>query len=127
MEREGIYAARSAREIGADGEGKAGGSNAQKPPPGPESLLDMQSDNGNFQSSAGPESLLTEPARSPVPDSTLPARKPHPPAQISFPRSAERPDFDRNAALEERRDPTRQPDCDDGSRLRGRDEPRRQP
>jgi len=30
MDREGIYTARSAREIGADGEGKAGGSNAEK-------------------------------------------------------------------------------------------------
>ena len=73
------------------------------------------------------KSLLTKPTRLPDPDSTLPARKDHPPAQISFLRAPERPDFDRYAALEERRDPTRQPDCDDGSRLRGRDEPRRQP
>ena len=48
MDREGIYTARSAREIGADGEGKAGGSNAEKPPRSPESLLDVQPDNGNF-------------------------------------------------------------------------------
>jgi hypothetical protein len=48
MDREGIYAARSVREIGAKGEDKAGGSNAQKPPAGPESLLDVQPDNGIF-------------------------------------------------------------------------------
>jgi hypothetical protein len=79
MDREGIYAARSVTAIGADGEGKAGGSNAQKPPPGPESL-DVQPDDGNFQSSAGPESLNVEQARSPVPNSALPARDPLQPA-----------------------------------------------
>jgi hypothetical protein len=63
MDLEGKNAARSVTATRADGKGKAGGSNAQKPPPRPESLLDVQPDNDNSQSSAGPESLLTEPTR----------------------------------------------------------------
>jgi hypothetical protein len=124
MDREGIYAARSVTAIGADGEGKAGGSNAQKPPPGPESLLDVQPDNGNFQSAAGPESLLIEPARSPVPDSALPERKPgqpaNQPAQISIlePKVTKRLDpEDRAAARKERIDALER---DGGSELPGR-------
>lgn len=107
----GIHAATAVGVTGkdADGTGKPTGSSA---PGAPDPDL---------------KSLPTEPTRLPDPDSTLPARKDHPPAQISFLRAPERPDFDRNASLEERSDPTRQPDRDDGSRLRGRDEPRRQP
>ena len=81
MDREGIYTARSAREIGADGEGKAGGSNAEKPPRSPESLLDVQPDNGNFQSSASPDTLDIQPDngafRSSSPDSALRERELH--------------------------------------------------
>jgi hypothetical protein len=69
----------SVTEIGAGGTGKAGGSNAQKPHPDPASL-DVQPDNGKSQSSTSPENLNVEPARSPVPDSALPPRGPHEPA-----------------------------------------------
>jgi|SRR5689334_13323367 hypothetical protein len=82
MDLEGKNAARSVTATRADGKGKAGGSNAQKPPPRPESLLDVQPDNDNSQSSAGPESLLTEPTRSSVQDSALPARVLHQHAQV---------------------------------------------
>ena len=125
MSMEGIYAARSVTAIGADGEGKAGGSNAQKPPPGPETLLDVQPDNGNSPSSASPESLNVEPARSPVPDSALPPRElPEPadqPAQISIPKRADatkplspEEEAARAATRAERRDPAYEPDPDDG-------------
>jgi hypothetical protein len=135
MDREGIYAARSVTAIGADGEGKAGGSNAQKPPPGPESL-DVQPDDGKFQSSAGPESLNVEPARSPVPASALPARELHEPAdqpaQISILKRAGAtkplsPEIEaaRAAARAERRDPAYEADRDDGSRLPEREDLRR--
>ena len=127
MDLEGIYAARSVRAIGADGEGKAGGSNAQKPPPGPESL-DVQPDNGNFQSSAGPESLDIQPDngafRSSNPDSALPERELHEPAdqpaQISIlgPEATKRPDSeDRAEARKERIDALER---DGGSELPGR-------
>jgi hypothetical protein len=106
MDREGIYAARSVTAIGADGESEAGGSNAQKPPP-------------------GPESLNVDPARSPVPDSALPARELHEPAdqpaQISILKRADAtkplsPEIEaaRAAARAERRDPAYEPDPSDG-------------
>lgn len=95
MSMEGFYAARSVTEIGADGDGKPSGSNAQKPPPGPESLLDVQPDNGNLRSSS--------------PDSALPEREPDQPANqpaqifILRPEATKRPDLeDRAAAREER-------------------------
>lgn len=127
MSMEGYYAARSVSEIGADGDGKAGGSNAQKLSPGPESLLDVQPDNGNFQSSAGPDSLDIQPDngafRSSSPDSALPERELHEPAdqpaQISIlgPEATKRPDpEDRAAAREERIDALER---DGGSELPG--------
>jgi len=128
MDREGIYTARSAREIGADGEGKAGGSNAEKPPRSPESLLDVQPDNGNFRSSASPDSLDIQPDngafRSSSPDSALRERELHEladqPDQIFNlkPEATKRPDpEDRAAARKERIDALER---DGGSELPGR-------
>src|SRR5690348_3003994 len=109
MDREGIYTARSAREIGADGEGKAGGSNAEKPPRSPESLLDIQPDNGAFRSSS-PDSALRERELHELADQ---------PDQIFNlkPEATKRPDpEDRAAAREERIDALER---DGGSELPG--------
>ena len=91
IDLEGIRAADAAQSIkgqDADGEGKAGGGNTQKPPPRPESFLDVQPDDGNSQPSSDPKSLDVELTRPPVLDSPLRARKlPEPadrPAQTSI-------------------------------------------
>jgi len=108
-----ISAATSVGVTGKDAAGKGKPADSSAPgrlDPDPATLLDIQPDNV---------------FGSPGAKSALPARKDHSPARISFLRAPERPDSDRNAALEERRDPTRQPDRDDGSKLPGREEPRR--
>jgi hypothetical protein len=124
MDREGIYAARSVIAIGADGENEAGGSNAQTPPPSPASLLDVQPDNDNSQSSADPGSINVKPARSPVPDSALPEQKPPQPAEqpaqtfVPKPEAAKRPDPKIQAARESARE-DRINDADQAARDRG--------
>jgi hypothetical protein len=71
----GINAATAASATAKDagGPGKAGGSSDDERSAREE--LNVEPDNGKSQSSAGPEILNVEPARSPVPDSALPARE----------------------------------------------------
>ena len=113
MDLEGTHAADAAQSVkgqGADGRGKPTGSSI----PGP--------------SDSDLKSLLTESARPPDPDSTLPARKDRPPAQKPFLWQAEAtrpPGSVRDAAREEREKAADQPD--DRSALPARKDARRQP
>ena len=99
MDLEGTHAADDAQSVkgqGADGRGKPTGSST----PGP--------------SDSDLKSLLTESARPPDPDSTLPARKDRPPAQKPFllwqAEATRPPGSVRDAAREEREKAADQPD-----------------